>query len=288
MSRMPGAIWQPLAANWADMPKMRAWDIFCVHTMVGGLEGTDNYFRVVNGPGFVGTESHFGTGYDGTIIQWQDTDYQADANYHGAWHVISVENADTGTGFPKWSGSDVPALTDAQVEANARIAAWLHTEHGIPLDTIPDAKPGRRGLGSHRLGIPGYMAVGAELWSKSGGKACPGDRRVAQLPAISARAKQIAAGNPPEEDMPLTDDDVARIAKQVRLELRDADPVYGLAAFKRRFDSLDIAVRTADANDSGEALAAAVIAALPTGRDGSLTVSDVEAAVRGVFGDAAA
>jgi hypothetical protein len=196
MARMPGAIWRPLAANYDDMPRVTAWDIFCLHTMVGSLTGTDGYFRVGNGAGYGGTESHFGVGHDGTIYQWQDTAYQADANWRGGWHIISSENADTGTGFPKWGGSDVPAFTPAQIEANAKIALWLHKQHGIPLDIIPDAKPGRRGIGWHRQGVPGYAVAGAEMWSKATGKVCPGDRRVAQVPLISARAKQLL--NPPK------------------------------------------------------------------------------------------
>ena len=194
MARMPGAIWKPLAANWASQPRMRAYDIFCLHTMVGSLVGTDGYFKVGNGAGYGGTESHFGVGPDGTIYQWQDTDFQADANGNGNHHIISSENADTGAPFPAWGGSNVPAFTPQQVEANARIAAWLNDVHGIPLDLIPDAKPGRRGIGWHRQGVPGYMAAGAEKWSSAPGKVCPGDRRIAQAPAISTRAKQIRSG----------------------------------------------------------------------------------------------
>jgi hypothetical protein len=210
MARMPGTVWSPLANNWADQPKMRAFDIICIHTMVGGLMGTDSHFRYANGTGYVGTESHFGTGHDGRIIQWQDTAYQAEANYLGNYHVISIENADTGTGFPAWGGSDVPAFTLAQIEANAQIIAWACRTHNIPCELIPDAKPGRRGIGYHRQGVLGYMAAGAELWSSSRGKVCPGDRRVAQIPAIIVRAKQILNG---EQDMPLNDTDLTNISK---------------------------------------------------------------------------
>jgi hypothetical protein len=194
---MPGAIWKPLAADWNKQPRMRAYDFFCIHTMVGSLVGTDGYFKVGNGAGYGGTESHFGVGPDGTIYQWQDTDFQADANGNGNWHVISSENADTGAPFPSWAGSDVPPLTPQQVEANAQIAAWLYRTHGIPLGIAGSSKPGARGLAVHRYGVPGYMPAGAEQWSTARGKACPGDRRIAQLPAIAARAKQLVSGNNP-------------------------------------------------------------------------------------------
>jgi hypothetical protein len=84
-------------------------NIVCAHTMVGSLAGTDSQFKR---DGFGGVESHFGVGHDGTIYQWQDTDYEADANLNGK-DVISIETADTGTGFPSWSGENVPAWTDA-------------------------------------------------------------------------------------------------------------------------------------------------------------------------------
>jgi hypothetical protein len=216
MARMPGAVWRPLAANWASQPRMKAYDIFCLHTMVGSLDGTDGYFRAsaANGPGYAGTESHFGVGPDGTIYQWQDTDFQAEANGGGNWHIISSENADMGAPFPRWGGSDVPAFTPQQVEANARIAAWCRQTHGIPLEQIPDAKPGRRGVGFHRLGVPGYMVAGAEQWSSSRGKVCPGDRRIAQIPQIITRARQIAGGTQ-EDDMALFTDQHAQALENI-------------------------------------------------------------------------
>jgi hypothetical protein len=206
MARMPGAIWRPLADNWNKQPRMRAWDIFCLHTMVGTLDGTDGYFRnsAANGPGYAGTESHFGVGPDGTIYQWQDTDFQAEANGAGNDHVISSENADMGAPFPKWGGSDVPAFTPQQIEANAQIAAWCQRTHGIPLDPVPDSRRGRRGMAYHRLGVPRNKGdrvsqTGGELWSSSAGKVCPGDRRIAQVPQVRSRAIQIASGVSQEE-----------------------------------------------------------------------------------------
>lgn len=217
MTRMPGAVWDPLAANFADQPRMRAHDLVCIHTMVGSLEGTDSLFRHTNGAGYAGTESHYGTGFDGRIEQWQDNRFIAEANYLGSWHIVSIENADYGTGFPKWDirdGSQVPAFTGAQVEANARILAWecspaahvdcpptwtCHRE-GIPLALVPDSKPGRRGVAYHRQGVPGFMVAGGEQWSTARGKVCPGDRRIAQIPQIIDRARQIAGGATIQED----------------------------------------------------------------------------------------
>jgi hypothetical protein len=170
---------------------MRAHNIVCLHTMVGSLAGTDSLFKR---DGYGGVESHFGIGHDGTIYQWQDTAYQADANLNGNPEVISIETADTGTGFGSWSGSDVPAWTAAQLNAIVRLVAWICDVHNIPRTLIPDTKPGRRGIGYHRMGCvhgPDYrpkgwpydawLVSGGTKWSTVIGKVCPGDRRIRQL-----------------------------------------------------------------------------------------------------------
>jgi hypothetical protein len=200
MAIMPGAVWRPLPAGAVSTSRMTAYDITCIHTMVGSLAGTDNYFRTGS------ANSHFGTGGDGTIYQWVDTSIQSWANLNGNHHIISIENADMGPEFAKWNTNDgnaVPAFTAKQSEAIAKILAWANKTHGIPLDQIQDSKPGRRGTGFHRQGVPGYMVAGGEKWSNATGKVCPGDRRVAQIPQIIARAKQIVAGVTPPAPAPV-------------------------------------------------------------------------------------
>jgi hypothetical protein len=197
MARMPGARWRPLADNWAAQPRMARYNLVLIHTAVGSFEGTYSYFK--NSGGYSGAESHFMTGGAGEIDQYQDTAHQAEANGAANDEAISVENADMGPGFAAWNTNDgnaVPAFTPQQVEANAQICAWAHRTHGIPLELIPDSKPGRRGIGYHRLGVPGYMVPGAEKWSSATGKVCPGNRRIAQIPQIIARARQIVGGTP--------------------------------------------------------------------------------------------
>lgn len=187
--------WAPLASNWASQPRMSQVDIISIHTAVGSLASTDAYFRR---NGFGGTFSHFGIGGDGSCTQWQDTAYRAAANYNGNWHIISVECADVGAPFPAWNTNDgnaVPAFSDAQIETLARLIATIAPAHNIPIALIPDAKPGRRGIGYHRQGVPGYMVAGAEQWSTAQGKVCPGNRRIAQIPQVIARAQQIVNGD---------------------------------------------------------------------------------------------
>lgn len=196
--------WSPLSSNWASQPKMSQVDIISIHTMVGSLAGTDAMFRRNT---YGGTFSHFGVGGHGECTQWQDTAYRAAANYLGNWHIISVEVADVGAPFAAWNlndGSAVPAFTPEQCETLAQLIAAMCKAHDIPCVLVPDAKPGRRGIGYHRMGVPGYMVPGAEQWSTVNRKACPGNRRIAQIPAIIARAQAILA--PPTLIAALEDD----------------------------------------------------------------------------------
>jgi len=188
MARMPDALWKPLPKGFGT--PMARHDLVIIHTMVGSLAGTDGYFR----GGKTGANSHFGTGGGGEIWQWGDTAKRSAASGAANPRSISIENADMGPGFGTWNtkdGNAVPALTAAQLEANARICAWAHREHGVPLERVPDSKPGRRGIAYHRLGVPGYAVVGGELWSSARGKACPAPRRIAQVDAVIARARQL-------------------------------------------------------------------------------------------------
>lgn len=197
---MSGAAWRPLGPQ--TQPRMSAHDIICLHTMVGSLAGTDNYFRA---NGYGGTESHFGVGGDGTIYQWQDLDYTADANYQGSRRIISIETADIGPEFPKWNTSDpqaVPFWTPKQTEAIAKIIAYCCKLYMIPCVLIPDSKPSRRGIGYHRQGVPGYMVEGGEQWSLARGKVCPGDNRISQIPTVIERAQQLLNVRPPTPTQP--------------------------------------------------------------------------------------
>jgi hypothetical protein len=200
MSRMPGAVWKPLPKF--SGTRMARYDLVILHTMVGSLAGTDGYFR----GGGTSSNSHFGTGGGGEIWQWGDTAFRSAASGAANPRSISVENADMGPGFAAWNTKDataVPAFTAAQLEANARICAWAHTEHGVPLDRVPDSRPGRRGIAYHRLGVPGFVVDGGELWSSAVGKLCPAPRRIAQVDAVIARARQLV-GAPASAPAPAT------------------------------------------------------------------------------------
>lgn len=187
MARMPGSEW--LGEHGGST--ITRHDIVCVHTIVG------------HAPAHA---AHFSTHHDGRIQQSRDTKYRSAANLNGNYRIVAIENEDHGGSFPAWSGSNVPALTDAQVTANAEILAWAHRTHGVPLQLCPNSRPGSKGLAYHRQGIDGNFGgfdfpgrvSGGEVWTEHFGKVCPGDRRIAQLPEILRRAKAIVEG----EDMP--------------------------------------------------------------------------------------
>jgi hypothetical protein len=203
----PGAKWTPLGAQTETL--MTGHDIVCLHTMVGYLISTDKYFRIYNGAGYSGTESHYGVGgkwgpdlgsdLDGAVWQWQDRRYQADANLNGNNRVISIETADN-------AARPIQPWTPKQLEANARIIAWESSPSshrncpstwachkvGIPLKLIPDTQPGRRGIGYHRQGCDPWRVTGGVLWSTAYGKDCPTQARINQIPGIIDRARQLS------------------------------------------------------------------------------------------------
>lgn len=191
MAKYPDATQRPLGSQ--GQSRQHKHHKIILHTMVGSLWGTDSYFRSGNGAGYSGTESHFGMGGDGEVLQWQDTDYTADAQLEGNDDCISIETADHGPEFSSWSGSDVPAWTDAQVDSLVKLVAWLCKTHDIPCVLITNTNDSTKGIGYHRQGVDPYRTHG-ELYSNSYGKVCPGDRRVAQIPEIIKRANQILNG----------------------------------------------------------------------------------------------
>src|SRR5690606_11902633 len=153
----------------------------CVHTIVG--------FAPAHA-------AHFSVKADGTILQSRDTRYRSAANLEGNHRIIAIENEDHGNAFD-WGDGEVPPLTKAQVQANAKILAWAHKEHGVPLQRCPNSKPTSKGLAYHRQWVDGNFTpfkypgrvTGGEKWTTSYGKICPGDNRIDQLPEILAGAK---------------------------------------------------------------------------------------------------
>ncbi len=173
--------------------RIRSKDIICIHTMVGYLYSTWEMFR---NEGYTGTESHFGVGgkwgsdrdkgLDGEVWQWQDTDFEADANLEGAWHVLSIETADNAPEDP----DDILAWTPKQEESIVNLIAELCIKYDIPPVLIPDTKPHRRGLAYHAQGCTPNIVSGGEAWSTRNGKVCPGPVRIKQFKYVIIPAVQ--------------------------------------------------------------------------------------------------
>lgn len=204
MARWNGAAWRPLGPQ--TEPRLGKANIVCLHTMVGYLKSTEDMFEQ---DGYSGVESHFGVGgkwgpdasagLDGVVYQWQDTDYQADANGpDGNDYVISIETADNAPA----DADDLAPWTERQLDAIVELVTWCCQVHDIPATLIPDTKPGRRGIGYHRQGCDPFRADGGDLWSSAYGKVCPGDQRVNQvkniiIPRVQA---ELAGDHEDEED----------------------------------------------------------------------------------------
>ncbi|MFF7180133.1 N-acetylmuramoyl-L-alanine amidase [Streptomyces sp. NPDC008121] len=154
-------------------------------------------------------ESHFGLDYDGSIGQFIGTETRADANYRAnerpdGTGAVSIETASNLKHTDAW--------TPEQMEQLIRLGVWLHQRHGIPLRICRSATD--PGFGYHRL---------HSAWAVSGTD-CPGDARVQQFrevvfPGIVARATGQTTPPPEEDDVPLTDAEMRKIAQYSRDEM---------------------------------------------------------------------
>lgn len=226
MAIYPKAEYRPLGKQTED--RMSAHNIICIHTMVGHLLGTDDYFRE---GGYYGTEAHFGVGNttdganDGKVIQWQDTEYCADANLEGKPEVLSIETADGGNPNNPWSAKAKESIIE--------LIVWLCRRYNIPAKLIPDTKPGRRGLAYHRQGCDHsssyrpkgwpydmWRVPGGRKWSISLGKTCPGDVRIKQFvdEVIPEVQKRLSGGGGAAPSTPDYARRYARLEESVQFE----------------------------------------------------------------------
>lgn len=228
MARMPGVEW--VGEHGSATMTESSLNKVCIHTIVG------------NPPAHA---AHFSTRADGHIYQSRDTRFQSAANLHGNDDVIAIENDDTGPEYGSWDHNNpklVPYFTSAQVEAIAKICVWAYRTHGIPLVACPDSKDSSEGIAYHRQGIDGNFieegyrypgrVPGGEVWTNFFGKACPGDKRISQIPAIIHRARVLAGLENPipvwtENDVPVFlmrgDANMATYAVKIDPELKTAE-----------------------------------------------------------------
>jgi len=162
--------------------------VVILHVAVNESPSLYDYF---NGPSG-GVESHFYIRRDGTVEQYRDTDWQADANMAANDFAISIETQGMAAG--EWTAQQLAAIK--------ALLTWCHTTHGIPL-TVPTRWDGS-GVGYHIL----FM----QQWA-GGPRSCPGPDRVKQfhnvlVPWMAAGPNTAA---PQEDDMPLTNADAQTV-----------------------------------------------------------------------------
>lgn len=150
---------------------------------VAASEGPSLY-NWFNGPSG-GIESHFYIRYDGTVEQYRDTDYQADANVMANGFAVSIETEGLAGG--KW--------TDKQLAAIKALLLWLNKVEGIPL-RVPKTWDDS--------GV-GYHVLFEKQWDGRGA-VCPGPNRIEQFKKVLV-PWMAAPTTAQEDDMPLTTDD---------------------------------------------------------------------------------
>ena len=157
-------VWDPVTGRSSTPIRPR---MMTIHTAV---TNSQDIYGPGLGPGR--THSHFYNPKNGVLRQHQEINKQAYADGGGNSFCVSVEHWD---GYPNgapgyWRhGSDVPPLTDSQIENDARLFAHLVTHFGIPNRiATPD---NLTGLGWHRLGVKGnfgtYNPRDRKTWSRA-------------------------------------------------------------------------------------------------------------------------
>ena len=151
-----------------------------MHTMVGDLPGTVNWF---NNPQ-AQASAHFGIAESGEI--WQ---FGPIGKGWIAWHAAAANHTWYGIEHAD-GGQPASPLTPAQITASARLVECLSAFAGFPLQ-VSDS-PSVKGYGWH--------GMGGEAWG--GHFDCPGNVRKAQRPQIIALAAAIRHGSGPPKTGP--------------------------------------------------------------------------------------
>lgn len=197
MAWYPKAIRKPITVN-KERKKLTEFNRATLHVAVSEATSLFSYFNVRGR-----ADSHFYVRRDGTVEQYVDTAYRANADLEGNDASISIETQG-GVNNP-----DTEPWTEAQVEAIAQLLAWIHKTHKIELKLASDSQIGKssHGIAWHRLGIDGNFPAlpnvragrkqrgGGMHWSTSTGKLCPGGGKIEQIPAILKRTKAIVASS---------------------------------------------------------------------------------------------
>jgi hypothetical protein len=187
-------------------------EIACAHTQVGGWPGSWNWGNQDGNP--------YAQSYlkcDGEGVNAWPVNLRGAANLEGNHRVWATETEDVDADcFAPWNLTcgNVPAWTDPQVETLIDGFTWWCLRFRRPAVIIPDARPGRVGLGYHRFGVPNSpeWVTGAERWTRSEGKCCPDWRRIAQFrnEIVPEVARRVTGIEPPAPEL-LENPDMALI-----------------------------------------------------------------------------
>ena len=133
----------------------------------------------------------------GGVEQFCSSDRASAHCKDGNGHRLGIETEDD---KPQTAAqANAGTWTLQQCERIADLIAWGNLLHGIPIREMRTSRRTDTGVGYHRLGVPSIAGgqdgwPDGEVWTAVPGKPCPGDRRIAQVPAIVARAAVIADG----------------------------------------------------------------------------------------------
>lgn len=193
MARMPGTTWKPLTINYTKRTTAKTRVILHVADSVAA-----SLYGWMSNP-TARASCHLYVDRSGRIEQYVDTDHISWTSGEGNYNSIGVETQGKADGT--W--------TDAQRDALARIIAWAHQVHGVPLRLMESSRSSEHGVGWHRLGVDGRwfpdlpsmlagrtQRGGGEKWSSATGKTCPGDDRIPQIPGILDAAKALVEPAP--------------------------------------------------------------------------------------------
>ena len=205
MAWMPGAIRKEIPKH--NVRRATERNRLNLHVAVSEASSLYDFFNGRSG----GVESHFYIRRDGTVEQYRDTGYQADANTDANNFAISIET----------QGMEHGEWTPQQMASIKALCSWANKAHGIPLTTVK-AWDGS-GIGYHTQ-FPGR-------WDKRGAT-CPGPDRKRQfarelVPWLDSGAPATGAATPTKT---YTREDVKRFQ---RVHGVKDDGLYGPATARQ-------------------------------------------------------
>jgi len=163
-----------------------------LHVAASEATSLHDYF---NGPSG-GVESHFYVRRDGTVEQYRDTAYQADANWDANGFALSIETQGLAAG--PWTAQQLASLK--------ALILWCHLVHRIPL--VKAARWDGSGIG--------YHSQFSTQWA-GGPRSCPGPERIAQFNTIITPWLATATANNKEISV-ATIDELKQAIREVMAE----------------------------------------------------------------------